>query len=130
MLRGRQVGCVDGHDVAAATQLVELDLGEPELVGVERREVRVVDEHVGLAAAQRCPAAAVRRSGSPRGSVRSARIKPDPRTPLAGLYLVGCDAGGRGAGTHQAAPRVVRFGVVGRVVGGAGVSRVIPCGYG
>jgi prolycopene isomerase len=28
--------------------------------------------------------------------------KPDPRTPLAGLYLVGCDAGGRGAGTHQA----------------------------
>jgi prolycopene isomerase len=28
--------------------------------------------------------------------------KPDPRTPLAGLYLVGCDAGGRGSGTHQA----------------------------
>ncbi len=28
--------------------------------------------------------------------------KPDPRTPLAGLYIVGCDAGGRGAGTHQA----------------------------
>ncbi len=28
--------------------------------------------------------------------------KPDPRTPLPGLYLVGCDAGGRGAGTHQA----------------------------
>lgn len=28
--------------------------------------------------------------------------KPDARTPLAGLYLVGCDAGGRGAGTHQA----------------------------
>lgn len=28
--------------------------------------------------------------------------KPDPRTPLGGLYLVGCDAGGRGAGTHQA----------------------------
>lgn len=30
------------------------------------------------------------------------RHKPDPRTPLPGLYLVGCDAGGRGAGTHQA----------------------------
>ena len=30
------------------------------------------------------------------------RSKPDPRTPLAGLFLVGCDAGGRGAGTHQA----------------------------
>ncbi|MFN8546094.1 MAG: NAD(P)/FAD-dependent oxidoreductase [Candidatus Binatia bacterium] len=30
------------------------------------------------------------------------RSKPDPRTPLPGLYLVGCDAGGRGAGTHQA----------------------------
>ena len=28
--------------------------------------------------------------------------KPDPRTPLRGLYLVGCDAGGRGSGTHQA----------------------------
>jgi len=28
--------------------------------------------------------------------------KPDARTPLAGLYLVGCDAGGRGSGTHQA----------------------------
>lgn len=28
--------------------------------------------------------------------------KPSPRTPLAGLYLVGCDAGGTGAGTHQA----------------------------
>jgi len=30
------------------------------------------------------------------------RTKPDPRTPLPGLYIVGCDAGGRGAGTHQA----------------------------
>jgi phytoene dehydrogenase-like protein len=28
--------------------------------------------------------------------------KPSPRSPLAGLYLVGCDAGGRGCGTHQA----------------------------
>jgi len=30
------------------------------------------------------------------------KSKPDPRTPLKGLYIVGCDAGGRGAGTHQA----------------------------
>ena len=30
------------------------------------------------------------------------RSKPDPRAPLPGLYFVGCDAGGRGAGTHQA----------------------------
>lgn len=30
------------------------------------------------------------------------KSKPDARTPLPGLYLVGCDAGGRGAGTHQA----------------------------
>lgn len=30
------------------------------------------------------------------------KSKPHPRTPLPGLYLVGCDAGGRGAGTHQA----------------------------
>lgn len=28
--------------------------------------------------------------------------KPDPRTPLPGLYIVGCDAGGHGCGTHQA----------------------------
>ena len=28
--------------------------------------------------------------------------KPNPQTPLSGLYIVGCDAGGRGAGTHQA----------------------------
>jgi len=30
------------------------------------------------------------------------KSKPNPRTPLPGLYIVGCDAGGRGAGTHQA----------------------------
>jgi len=30
------------------------------------------------------------------------RNKPDPRTPLPGLYIVGCDAGGRGVATHQA----------------------------
>ncbi len=30
------------------------------------------------------------------------KSKPDARTPLKGLYIVGCDAGGRGAGTHQA----------------------------
>jgi prolycopene isomerase len=28
--------------------------------------------------------------------------KPCARTPLPGLYLVGCDAGGSGSGTHQA----------------------------
>ncbi len=28
--------------------------------------------------------------------------KPDPRTPLKGLYIVGCDAGGHGIGTTQA----------------------------
>ncbi len=33
---------------------------------------------------------------------QAGRSKPDPRTPLAGLYLVGCDAGGYGCGTHQA----------------------------
>jgi prolycopene isomerase len=30
------------------------------------------------------------------------RSKPDARTPLPGLYLVGTDAGGYGCGTHQA----------------------------
>lgn len=29
--------------------------------------------------------------------------KPDPKTPVNGLWLVGCDAGGRGVGTEQAA---------------------------
>lgn len=33
---------------------------------------------------------------------QAGRAKPDPRTPLGGLYLVGCDAGGYGCGTHQA----------------------------
>ena len=30
------------------------------------------------------------------------KSKPDARTPLPGLYLTGCDAGGYGCGTHQA----------------------------
>jgi phytoene dehydrogenase-like protein len=30
------------------------------------------------------------------------RSKPSPRSPIAGLYYVGCDAGGTGCGTHQA----------------------------
>lgn len=30
------------------------------------------------------------------------RSKPDARTPLEGLYITGCDAGGFGCGTHQA----------------------------
>lgn len=34
--------------------------------------------------------------------------KPDPATPLPGLFLVGCDAGGRGAGTHQAVDSAFR----------------------
>jgi prolycopene isomerase len=27
--------------------------------------------------------------------------KPNPRTPLDGLYIVGCDAGGKGVATHM-----------------------------
>ena len=34
--------------------------------------------------------------------------KPDPRTPVGGLYLVGCDAGGRGIGTEQAADSALK----------------------
>lgn len=30
------------------------------------------------------------------------RSKPAARSPLPGLYFVGCDAGGYGCGTHQA----------------------------
>lgn len=36
------------------------------------------------------------------------RHKPDARTPVRGLYLVGCDAGGYGCGTHQGADSGVR----------------------
>jgi phytoene dehydrogenase-like protein len=36
------------------------------------------------------------------------RSKPDPRTPLPRLFLVGCNAGGRGAGTHQAVDSALR----------------------
>ena len=36
------------------------------------------------------------------------RHKPEARTPVNGLYLVGCDAGGYGCGTHQAADSGVR----------------------
>jgi prolycopene isomerase len=41
------------------------------------------------------------------------RHKPDARTPLPGLWLVGCDAGGRGSGTHQAVDSAFR--VVARI---------------
>ena len=34
--------------------------------------------------------------------------KPDPRTPVEVLYLVGCDAGGRGVGTEQAADSALK----------------------
>ncbi|MHB8896666.1 MAG: phytoene desaturase family protein, partial [Candidatus Geothermincolia bacterium] len=34
--------------------------------------------------------------------------KPDPRMPVEGLYLVGCDAGGRGVGTEQAADSALK----------------------
>ena len=34
--------------------------------------------------------------------------KPDPKTPVEGLYLVGCDAGGRGIGTEQAADSALK----------------------
>jgi prolycopene isomerase len=34
--------------------------------------------------------------------------KPDPRMPVEGLYLVGCDAGGRGIGTEQAADSALK----------------------
>jgi len=34
--------------------------------------------------------------------------KPHPQTPVEGLYLVGCDAGGRGVGTEQAADSALK----------------------
>jgi prolycopene isomerase len=36
------------------------------------------------------------------------RSKPDARMPVQGLYLVGCDAGGRGIGTEQAADSALK----------------------
>jgi phytoene dehydrogenase-like protein len=34
-------------------------------------------------------------------------FKPDPRMPVKGLYIVGCDAGGIGIGTEQAADSAI-----------------------
>ncbi len=34
--------------------------------------------------------------------------KPDAKMPIEGLYLVGCDAGGRGIGTEQAADSALK----------------------
>ncbi len=31
------------------------------------------------------------------------KYKPSPKAPIRGLFYVGCDAGGSGMGTHQAA---------------------------
>ena len=39
---------------------------------------------------------------------QTGKNKPDPRTPVQGLYLVGCDAGGRGVGTEQAADSALK----------------------
>ena len=36
------------------------------------------------------------------------KSKPDARMPVEGLYLVGCDAGGRGIGTEQAADSALK----------------------
>ncbi|CAG0968981.1 prolycopene isomerase [Myxococcaceae bacterium] len=50
--------------------------------------------------------AVVRQGGECIGLAQSVgqcgRHKPDARAPVHGLYFVGCDAGGRGCGTHQA----------------------------
>ena len=45
--------------------------------------------------------------------------KPDPRSPLPGLYFVGCDAGGYGCGTHQAVES--GFNVAALVAGDLGI---------
>jgi prolycopene isomerase len=37
------------------------------------------------------------------------RYKPSPKAPLNGLFYVGCDAGGYGCGTHQAADSAVQL---------------------
>jgi len=43
------------------------------------------------------------------------RQKPDARAPIGGLYYVGCDAGGYGCGTHQAADSGVNLAeIIGR----------------
>jgi prolycopene isomerase len=38
--------------------------------------------------------------------------KPDATSPLGGLYYVGCDAGGYGCGTHQAADSGVKLAAI------------------
>jgi phytoene dehydrogenase-like protein len=36
------------------------------------------------------------------------RLKPDPQSPITGLYFAGCDAGSEGMGTHQASTSGMR----------------------
>ncbi len=112
---------VPGHQIAITQVFTSADPASPMADEAIRRAELVLDElwpdmrqHV----IRREPYGALQISRMSRESVLPGRggeavglaqvvgqcgkAKPDPRTPLPGLYLVGCDAGGRGAGTHQA----------------------------
>ncbi len=110
-----------GHQIANCQMFCSPDPDSPMAEEAIRRGEAVIDElwpgfrrHI----IRREPYGARQISGLSRDSVlpgqggeavglaqivgQVGRSKPDARTPLPGLYLVGCDAGGRGAGTHQA----------------------------
>jgi prolycopene isomerase len=112
---------VPGHQIANCQVFSSADPESPMAEEAIRRGEAVIDElwpdlqkHV----LRKEPYGAKQISGLSRDSVlpgcggeavgiaqvvgQVGRSKPDARTPLPGLYLVGCDAGGRGAGTHQA----------------------------
>jgi len=112
---------VPGHQVANIQVFASADPASPMSEEAIRRAEALVDElwpDVRAHTIRKEPYGARQASRMTRDSVvpgqggeavglaqvvgQCGKSKPDPRTPLSGLYLVGCDAGGRGAGTHQA----------------------------
>lgn len=118
---------VPGHQVANIQVFVSADPESPMAAESVRRARSVVDElwpdlqrhtlwsepYGPLQISRMTRDATVPGSGGEAVGVAQivgqvGRSKPDPETPVRGLYLVGCDAGGRGAGTHQAVDSAFR----------------------
>jgi prolycopene isomerase len=112
---------VPGHQIANCQVFCSPDPASPMADEAVRRAEAVIDElwpelreHIlrkepygpkqvsGLSRDSVVPGCGGEAVGLAQVVGQTGRSKPDPRTPLPGLYLVGCDAGGRGAGTHQA----------------------------
>ncbi len=112
---------VPGHQIANCQVFCSADPNSPMAEEAIRRAEEVLDElypdlreHIirkepygprqisGLSRDSVLPGCGGEAVGLAQVVGQTGRHKPDPRTPLPGLYIVGCDAGGRGAGTHQA----------------------------